>query len=356
MHHYRKLAYLVFSVKFCYYHGNGRFRFVHCMTIRASLFLCCVVVSQALSQPSEPVVLLFAGDVTLARHIDTQVGDNTGYVFQRWGSVRPYDIFMVNLENPVTESNEKVEKEYNFKMSPKYFRVLRDGGINIVNAANNHIADYGRSGIFDTMRSLDSAGIRYVGIGKNLREARKPVILSLKGRKVGFLGYHGGDRFAATEDSAGIAPRFQGYIVEDVKKLRQQADYVVVNFHWGEELAEYPDEWQRELAHRVIEAGANLIVGHHPHVLQGIEQYRGATIAYSLGNFVFGGNARHSYDTAVLKVVLNGNQPSVELLPVSVVRWQPRLAEGESAMNILQLVQERSSLLQNSTLPNAVTK
>ncbi len=321
--------------------------------ISSMRIICFIVLSFGstavlMGQSQSPVVMIFAGDVTLAQHIETAVGDRTEYIFQHWLSLKPYDVFMVNLENPITTSEERVKKEFNFKMPEKYIRILQHGGVNIVNAANNHLADYGRLGIYDTIRNLDSASIRYVGIGRNLREARTPVIKTINGRTIGFLGYHGGEDFAATTDSAGLAPRYKGYVVGDVRRLRPKVDYVVVNFHWGEELAEFPDEWQIDLAHTVVDAGADLIVGHHPHILQGVEIYNGATIAYSLGNFVFGGNSRHTYDTAVIRVVLSESNPVVEVLPVTVARWQPRLAMGEHAERIVSTIQQRSSIFQDS--------
>jgi poly-gamma-glutamate synthesis protein (capsule biosynthesis protein) len=177
-----------------------------------------------------------------------------------------------------------------------------------------------------------------------LAHARTPAIIEIKGWKIGFLGYHGARKFAATPTRAGLAPRTLRLILEDVRALKARTDYVVVNFHWGEELATQPDPEQMRFAHQVVDAGADLIVGHHPHVLQGIELYRGATIAYSLGNFLFGGNARHSYDTAVLKVVLNDGGPRVTLVPVAVRRWQPMLADEATTRRVNNLVQERSAL------------
>lgn len=286
---------------------------------------------------------MFAGDVTLDRHIERVAGEDPDYLFREWDA-GPYDVFMVNLEHPVTTSTSIVPKEFNFKMHPKYLRTLQQAGMTIVNAANNHIADFGLSGVYDTMRHLDSVGIGYVGIGKNLEEARRPVILERKGWRIGFLGYHGNGRFSATTTRAGVAPRVERYIVDDIQKLKPQVDFLVVHFHWGTELAEHPDPEQIRLAHRVVEAGADLIIGHHPHVLQGIERYHGATIAYSLGNFVFGGNSRHTYETAVLKVVLSTGEPQITLVPVSVQEWQPRVADIHTAKRVMNLVQQRSAI------------
>ena len=293
------------------------------------------------AQTPAPVTLLFAGDVTLSDNVESHIGTDTSFVFNRWKPGKESDIFMVNLEHPVTTSVEKVEKTYNFKMNPAAIGTLKSGGVSLVNCANNHVFDYGLQGIEETMRNLDSAGVKYVGIGKNLRAARTPVILEVKGRRFGFLGYYGGGEYAATATRPGFAPRYERYILADVKSLREKVDFVVVNFHWGTERAPEPDSWQVRLAHHVVEAGADLIVGHHPHVLQGIEEYQGKHIAYSLGNFVFGGNSQHTYETGVLKVIV-GEKVEVQLLPVSVKRWQPAPAVGERKREVMQLVQERS--------------
>lgn len=293
------------------------------------------------AQNSEPVTLLFAGDVTLSDNVEKAIGTDTSYVFRLWKPGEEADIFMVNLEHPVTRVTERVEKKYNFKMNPAAIGTLKDGRVSLVNCANNHVFDYGLQGIEETIRNLDSAGVKYVGIGKNLRDARTPIILDAKGRRFGFLGYYGGGDFEATAKRPGFAPRYERYILEDVRSLKKKVDFVVVNFHWGTERAPEPDTWQVRLAHRVVDAGADLIVGHHPHILQGIEQYQGKHIAYSLGNFVFGGNTQHTYETGVLKVTV-GDSVDVELIPVSVRRWQPSPAVGETKRKVLQLVEDRS--------------
>lgn len=308
--------------------------------VRISL-LCALSALMLNAQTPEPVVLIFAGDVILSDNVERAVGSNIRYVFEHWKPGLESDIFMVNLEHPITTAAERVEKKFTFKMNPAYGAILLDAGIGLVNSANNHIFDYGYQGIDDTMRYLDSLGIPYTGVGKNLKEARRPVILERKGRKIGFLGYFGSGDFAATSGRQGFAPRFTKYVTEDVRKLRKEVEYVVVNFHWGVERAPLPEDWQVRLAHRTVDAGADLVIGHHPHVLQGIETYKGSTIAYSLGNFVFGGNTRHTYETAVVKVTLS-DSVKVELVPVSVHKWQPRPSKGTKRTEVMELVRERS--------------
>ena len=298
------------------------------------------VVDAAVSA-SDTVRMLFGGDVTLAYRFEELVGDNFENVFVHWNLPQKPDLFMVNLENPITTTTEKVEKEWNFKMPTKYISVLQQGGINAVTCANNHVFDYGVDGILETMSVLDSAGIVRVGIGKTLIEARTPKIISIKGKRIALLGYAGWS-FPATNTRPGVAPRNVEYVVEDVRRIKENADIVIVNFHWGEELAAFPSEGQKVLARRTIDAGADAIVGHHPHVLQGIELYKGKPIAYSLGNFIFGGNERNTYETALLSLELVNDTVSVSLIPVAVKKYQPSIATGEVKDRILKNVQQRS--------------
>ena len=323
---------------------------VACHSVRAIFSITVAVLSvcaSLFSQTRRPIVLLFAGDVTLARHIDSDVGSRVDYVFERWHEIGEYDIFTVNLENPITLYDRPEEKEFVFKMHPRYVRTLAAGRVTIVDLANNHIGDYGARGLDDTMKYLDSAGIQYVGAGRDLEQARRPIIIEKEGEKIGFLAYAGGT-FAAKDNRAGFAPRSESYIMADVKNLRSRVDYVVVSFHWGAELAERPSQGQIRLAHNVIDAGADLVVGHHPHTLQGIERYKGGVIAYSLGNFVFGGNGLSSYPTAVLKVVLQDRSATVELVPIQVTRWQPHLPSDLVRAAVFDLVRDRSQMFSES--------
>jgi len=294
------------------------------------------------------IVLNFAGDCTFAGHFESFVGDSLEYPFAKLKWFSEADISMVNLENPITTRGSKVLKEFNFRMHPKYRQILLNGGVDIVTIANNHTLDYGAEGMYDTIHYLDSVGVKHVGGGRNLAEARRPVIIEVKGKKIGFLGYFGGGWHSATEKRAGIAPRWENYVIEDVNKLRQEADFVVVNFHWGDEKQHYPNEQQKRLAHKTIEAGADLVIGHHPHVLQGIEKYKHGIIAYSLGNFIFGGNRRREYDTIVLQIRIAHNQMMPTVIPIHVSNWQPYRLEGSEGDRVIQQVKECSRIFKQS--------
>jgi poly-gamma-glutamate synthesis protein (capsule biosynthesis protein) len=305
---------------------------------------------QASGDSLSTVVLSFAGDCTLANHFEDFVGDQFGYPFERFDLLSKADISMVNLENPITQRTQRVKKEFNFKMNPKYLGVLQSAGIDIVTVANNHIFDYGSEGLLDTIHSLDSVGIKHVGAGRNLDEARRCALFEIKGLRIGFLGYFGSGAFAATSNQAGVAPRSTSMMINDIQSLKQidKADYVVVNIHWGTEKALYAEEWQVNLAHSVVDAGADLVVGHHPHVLEGIERYKNAFIAYSLGNFLFGGNSRSTYDTAVLKVELGRGVRRVSIVPIRVKDWQPFVLLGSEGERVVAAVRERSRRFRES--------
>jgi len=141
-------------------------------------------------------VVSFAGDTVLACSLENIVKDNYSYPFANLACFKDSDLSMLNLENPITARGIKVPKEYNFRMRPDYIKILQDGGIDIVNLANNHTGDYSTQGIEDTLRYLDDAGIKHVGAGLDRADTRKPVVIECKGIKIGFLGYYNNPDFA----------------------------------------------------------------------------------------------------------------------------------------------------------------
>lgn len=316
--------------------------------VQAALETVPVSTPSQIAEPNDPQVnLMFAGDVTLANSFAEVMGQDYDRAFAKMDEFRQADVAMVNLENPVTKAKTPLpNKKFNFKSDPDSVQVLTSGGVDIVTLANNHAMDYKTEGLVDTLETLDQAGIRRVGAGRDLKEARRPEIIEVKGQRIAYLGYYGGDFSAAGESSAGVNAARNERIAEDIKAIRQQVDWIVVNYHWGKELARYPTAGQIELAHFTIDQGADLVVGHHPHVLQGAEIYKGRAIAYSLGNFIFGGNSRSNYDTAVLKVALKDKQMKVEFLPVQVRKYQPKVVAGERGDRILNQIQKVSNIFE----------
>lgn len=257
------------------------------------------------SDTSEPIKILFGGDVTLTWGYHELVPDPYGDL--KWPFRRLQDLFsamdvvMVNCENAITKRGKAVVKQFNFRMDPALTAVFSEGGVDIVTIANNHVFDFGPEGLMDTIDALDRAGVLYVGAGMDLDEARKPVVMEIKGKKVAFLAY--GNYSPAGRNRPGVAYRYPDHISSDIRKVKSDgADIVVVNFHWGIELAPKPQRSDRKLAYLAIDSGADAVIGHHPHVVQPIEIYKGKVIAYSLGNFVFGGNSKKPKDSILLQV------------------------------------------------------
>ena len=297
--------------------------------------------SSVQQRDSAAVVMRFAGDCLLGGHYERAAANDVGMAFDGFTLFHEADIALVNLENPVTTRGRKMPKTYNFRMHPRFLTALTGAGIGVVSIANNHVFDYGSEGLFDTFLYLDSAGIRYVGAGRNIAEARRPYVFRKDSQSVGILGYYGGGEApGATVNRGGVARRDLATIREDVRSLHAADSlmFVVVILHWGTELAEAPDHAQRAFARALIDAGVDAVIGHHAHVLQGIEKYRNGVIVYSLGNFVFGGNSRHTYTTGIFEIVLRNQQPAYRFIPIGVREWRVRALDGKDAERVLNKV------------------
>jgi poly-gamma-glutamate synthesis protein (capsule biosynthesis protein) len=200
------------------------------------------------------------------------------------------DLTIGNLECVVGKQGEQLNKAYTFRAagdSPRYIKKYFDA----VSLANNHTFDFGEEGFREALRVLDKEGIAYFGGGKNIREARAPLILECKGKRIALLGYNEfrSSNYAATVNTAGNAPLDELSVAADIRSARQElrCDIVIPFVHWGEELVAAPRSDQRQLAQQWVQAGATAVIGAHPHVTQTMDFYRGAPIVYSLGNFVF---------------------------------------------------------------------
>ena len=283
------------------------------------------------------VRLLFAGDVYLSDHVleaYDAAGGIDGVLSQGYqAEIQAADYFVTNEEFPFsTRGTPAPDKQFTFRVHPEKVKLMQEMGIDLVTLANNHALDYGRDAMLDTIDTLDRAGIRHVGAGKNLAEARKPAIVELNGRTFAFIGatrvYPEAD-WAAGTDSAGMFSAYDGgaQLAEEVKAAKQQADYVIAYVHWGIEREEMPNEVQKSIAHRLVDAGADLVVGAHPHVLQGIEYYQGVPIAYSLGNFVFGSSIP---STALLQADVDDEGIRLRLIPgTSAAGYTRKLDDAE---------------------------
>lgn len=263
------------------------------------------------------------------------------YFFQNVRSIlQEDDITFANLEGTLTTADTREVKEFAFRGSPEYTDILKDGSIEVVTLANNHSSDYGAQSLTDTKQYLTEAGIDYC-TGDEI------AFKEVKGVKIALIGIY------VLED--GLARTAQ--VEQTIASAQEQgADLIVVAFHWGTEKSTQPDEIQQSLAHTAIDSGADLVVGHHPHVLQGIEQYQGKNIVYSLGNFCFGGNSNPSdTDSMIFQQtfsVTKGGEITgsrIKIIPCSITsqyggnNYQPTPAEGSEADRIMDRINEYSA-------------
>ncbi|GAI18648.1 unnamed protein product, partial [marine sediment metagenome] len=202
--------------------------------------------------------------------------------------LRDSDVIFGNLESPLSNKGEHVPKKGcapSFKGSQTFIKNLKAAGFNILNLANNHILDYGVDAAIDTIQLCKKHSIHTLGIGDSLAKAREPVIFSANNINITFIGYT--YAYWADYKKFGCAPMIESIIMDDIAKIKSSDSHIIVSLHGGLELIDYPNPSARNLCRKIIDAGASLILRHHPHCLQGIEEYNGGLIAYSLGNFVF---------------------------------------------------------------------
>lgn len=247
---------------------------------------------QEIKQVKPDITLGFAGDIMLARGVKTKVETNFNgdfsQLFVKLEMIKNFDIFFANLEGPVSDKGADRRNLYSFRFDPKVLPILTNAGIDIVSFANNHIGDWGRAAFDDSLTRLKENNLAFTGAGASLAEATTPTILTVRDAKICFLGASdvGPDNLAATETTSGILlaadPDFPSYI----KNARASCDTLIVSVHWGVEYNPHTKR-QAEFAHTWIDAGADMIIGHHPHVAQDEEVYNGKFIIYSLGNFIF---------------------------------------------------------------------
>ncbi|MFD0586654.1 CapA family protein [Paenibacillus sp. GCM10027627] len=286
------------------------------------------------------VGLSFVGDMLPGEYIAT-IMSQKGYDFPYLKSLlylSEPDLMAGNLELPITTGGTPVEgTPYVYKGSPETVTAMRDAGFDVLSLANNHALDQGLEGMRDTMKHLTSNGIGYMGVGENDTEAFAPLVKEVKGFKVAYIGVSEVipfARFKADRDTPGIAETYDTTrTVAAIAKAQQTADLVVVMVHWGEDGKDKPEELQRQYAREYIDAGADLIIGSHPHVLQGFEKYKGKWIAYSLGNFVYASKPKGAHaETGVLDAsCTKSGDCELKFNPMAVTESQPIPLEGEAA-------------------------
>ena len=299
----------------------------------------------------QKIVISLAGDCTLGTDESFSYVNSFPYQVKKqnedWGyffaGVKDIfendDLTLVNLETTFTTAKKKAKKTFRFKGDPSYVNILKEGSVEMVNIANNHIYDYLQKGFDYTIETLEQAGILYSGEGHI-------AFFETKGITIASLGY------------CGWSTSIKDQVKRDIEDVRAKADLVIVSFHWGKERSNYPNEIQKELGRFAIDQGADLVAGHHPHVIQGIEKYQGRYIVYSLGNFCFGGNRNpKDKDTFIFQnefIFRDGQlkESQCKIIPCRISSvthvndYQPTVLEGEEAQRVMNRILKYSSSLE----------
>lgn len=298
-------------------------------------------------QPQEKV-LVFTGDVYLSPYVIERYDREgiQGVLSERLlEEMTSADVAMANEEFPFSVRGEPAEdKQFTFRIDPSYVKVMKDMGIDLVSIANNHALDYGTEALSDTFDTLDQAEIAYIGAGAARERASQPFLVEKEGQTFGFLA---ASRVIPVPEwnienrQPGMLCTYDSQaLCESIRKTRQQCDFLTVYVHWGIERENVPKEYQRELAKAYIDAGADLVVGAHPHVLQGIEYYNGNPIVYSLGNYIFN---QEIASTMLLKVTVSReNKPILQVIPAYAAEAKTQEMGQDQAAELYRFLEEIS--------------
>jgi poly-gamma-glutamate synthesis protein (capsule biosynthesis protein) len=287
-----------------------------------SLYLQAVI-NQSFLRKIDFVTLFFVGDIMLDRGVELEIKKNGNSDFKFpflkiEKDLKEADILFGNLEGPISDKGQKVGSIYSFRMDPKAIDGLLFSGFDVLSVANNHMFDYGREAMEDTFFRLKETRIDYVGGGFNEAEAYAPKIKEINGTKIAFLDFTnlGSPYWEAKENRSGIAWLDKERLENSIKEAKKKSDIIIVSMHFGDEYKTSPTPGQKELARLAVDSGANLVIGHHPHVIQPVEKYQEGYVAYSLGNFIFDQNfSEETMKGLILKVFVE-NGKIKEVIPV----------------------------------------
>ncbi|MFH0977621.1 MAG: CapA family protein [Spirochaetota bacterium] len=314
---------------------------------------------------SQLVRILFAGDVMLDWAIKEVILNNgiDSPVIHLKKFLDNFDYNFCNLECPISDNGEvHPAKKYIFQGNTEHVALLKAAGINGVSLANNHTLDYGKTGLFNTLENLTANGINFTGAGGDLSEARVPITTEIKNTRFAILAYTNVayEDTLAGENTPGVAKADLNIIRSDVQKCKSFYDFIIVSLHWGIEYSVYPAEYDIELGHSIIDSGADVIIGHHPHIVQGIEIYKGKPIFYSLGNFIFGSYNRDAKENILVEISFLKNRIHYfRVFPINgngdaETPFQYKFLNGTRALNTLKRLIDISRPLKSPFAENAV--
>lgn len=301
-------------------------------------FLGAQVEAETVAQESDTLLTMtMVGDMMFGRYV-AKVGERYGYehLFQR---IQPYlnqsDLVTGNFENPILSRDPETypiaDKAIRFYADPAVTSALKKVGFTSVNLANNHMMDYGAPGLIDTRNAFQQSGLETVGAGRNRYDAERILYQEVNGLKVATVGVTDtyGTGFAVTREAPGVLTARPQTILPLVEKAKKKADLVVVHVHWGVEYDNNVHPRQQVLGRALVDAGADIVIGHHPHVLEPVEFYKDSVILYSLGNFIFDQGWSRTRETALVQYRLRADgKARLEIHPMVIREGQPRPLHG----------------------------
>lgn len=290
--------------------------------------------------------MTFVGDIMLARWVGKRM-DEYGYDYpfsQTTELFSESDLNIANLESPFSTTGPYNQLGMVFRANPKGAESLKNAGINIVNLANNHFGNASQDGMETTFDLLNEKEISYFGAGNNSQESHQPLVKEINGIKFAFLGYSDSSvtpsSYASGDNRPGLNLDNTEQMKQDVAKAKEKADFVVVSIHLGSEYQHSPNQHQIDFAHSAIDAGADFIYGHHPHVVQSIEVYNNKPIFYSLGNYIFDQTTKETKEGLVVQTNYMFNKLiNVKLIPITIINYaQANIANSLESENILEII------------------
>lgn len=286
------------------------------------------------AEKTEKVTLLFTGDILLDRGVRQFIGrKGADALFSRSidSLFSHANVVVGNLECPATHIKSPVQKRFIFRSEPEHLSILRKHGITHLNLCNNHAIDQGREGLMDTKRNIETAKITPIGAGKNMQEAAQPVLLSNKPRKIWLITSLrlALENWAFLPDRPCVSQEPMDSIISHIQQLKKADSnaIVIVSLHWGGEHTLRPVPRQRLEAHRLIDAGADVLVCHHTHTLQTIEEYKGKSIYYSIGNFIFDQQKPMNTKACVVKLKVTKEKMETETVPIEIKNCVPYVSK-----------------------------
>lgn len=298
------------------------------------------------SQPEGNVSIAVTGDVMFARKMPGVLSMDSSPFKGVDNVTSTVDLLLINFENAATNNNNAVKGDVPLKTSPEYVKLAHDNNNTVAALANNHAFDYGISGMRDTVANLKANNISVIGAGNNSDEAHQAVVQEINGRNITILNYMDSDNFAeysndvipvANETSPGYSAYDKEIAQKQINESKENgSDFIIVYMHYGNEYSRSPNEYQINMSHEVIDAGADIVLGAHPHVTQGIEMYNGKPIFYSLGNFVFDQSLASTQRAYFVEIDLVNDTGECTVYPVNIVNYLPQYMSPDEGTALLK--------------------